>query len=274
MKISLFDICFAHHSSGQSSELHTTDKFEWDRQGFQKVGVFTDFQLAAVERCGIAFRTKIAWILEPYEISIRAHQYLKHNIKLFDYVMTSLSKDLFEHEYGKDMLHKYIYLPYGDSWVSKENQKLHQKTKNISFISSIKTQTTNHQIRVSLKDRIANLIGISNCFGELYNRPIHDKLDSLKEYQFQIVIENTNQDGFFSEKTLDCLVTGTVPIYIGGKHELLDRCVKYRPEMLLQDWLDIRYPSHEFLNESLSKAQKYLCKEERIYEALVERNVI
>ncbi len=37
----------------------------------------------------------------------------------------------------------------------------------------------------------------------------------LKDYMFSIVIENTKQDYYFTEKLIDALLTGTVPIYYG-----------------------------------------------------------
>jgi hypothetical protein len=32
---------------------------------------------------------------------------------------------------------------------------------------------------------------------------------------FQVVIENSSRNGYFTEKLIDCLITGTVPIYYG-----------------------------------------------------------
>jgi len=53
-----------------------------------------------------------------------------------------------------------------------------------------------------------------DVYGNGY-RAIENKLTGLSDYRFSIVIENTKQNFYFTEKLLDCFVTGTVPIYWG-----------------------------------------------------------
>ena len=49
-------------------------------------------------------------------------------------------------------------------------------------------------------------------FGRGYD-PIEFKIDGLKDYRFSVVIENCKRDYWFTEKLIDCFVTGTIPIY-------------------------------------------------------------
>ena len=81
----------------------------------------------------------------------------------------------------------------------------------VSIISSNKTQTNGHRLR---HDIVNKLNGKIDVYGRTYN-PIDYKLDGLKEYKFHIVVENTKRDYWFTEKLIDCFVTGTVPIYWG-----------------------------------------------------------
>ena len=47
-------------------------------------------------------------------------------------------------------------------------------------------------------------------------REIPSKIDALRGYMFSIAIENVScDDNYFSEKIMDCFLTGTVPIYHG-----------------------------------------------------------
>jgi hypothetical protein len=48
------------------------------------------------------------------------------------------------------------------------------------------------------------------------NTSTHSKEDLFHTFQFAIVIENTTQRNYFSEKLIDCLITKTIPIYYGG----------------------------------------------------------
>jgi thermostable 8-oxoguanine DNA glycosylase len=45
--------------------------------------------------------------------------------------------------------------------------------------------------------------------------PIEKKIESLKNYMFSVVVENTKKDYYFTEKLIDCFITGTIPIYWG-----------------------------------------------------------
>ena len=45
--------------------------------------------------------------------------------------------------------------------------------------------------------------------------PLSSKYILFDKYQFSIVIENTRERNLFSEKTMDCLITKTIPIYYG-----------------------------------------------------------
>ncbi len=50
-----------------------------------------------------------------------------------------------------------------------------------------------------------------------YRGPVQDKLDTLSRYRFSICYENArNIPGYITEKMLDCLRAGTVPVYGGA----------------------------------------------------------
>lgn len=49
-----------------------------------------------------------------------------------------------------------------------------------------------------------------NVFGECWNKRV-----GLNEYKFSICVENTIQKNYISEKFWDCVLTDTIPIYLG-----------------------------------------------------------
>jgi len=90
--------------------------------------------------------------------------------------------------------------------------QIYQKTKLVSAISSAKAFLPGHVTRLefinSIKDKV-------DLFGRGINE-IPSKLDGLAEYAFSVAIENVyTDDYYFSEKIVDCFLTGTVPIYYG-----------------------------------------------------------
>ena len=47
-------------------------------------------------------------------------------------------------------------------------------------------------------------------------QPFDTKESALGDYRFSVVIENTREAGYFSEKLIDCLICETLPIYWGA----------------------------------------------------------
>jgi hypothetical protein len=107
--------------------------------------------------------------------------------------------------------HNSELFPFGDCWIDEKDRFLHKKTKNLSIISSFKRQTVGHRLRHEI---IENKNVEMDIFGNGYN-PIDNKIIALKDYMFSLIIENDNTDNWITEKIIDCLVTGTVPVYWG-----------------------------------------------------------
>jgi hypothetical protein len=70
----------------------------------------------------------------------------------------------------------------------------------------------NALIAKSISLRAINGVGIrfNNCMG-----PVEDKLKTLRQYRFALIIENS--DEYVSEKIVDALLAGVVPLYVGAE---------------------------------------------------------
>lgn len=53
-----------------------------------------------------------------------------------------------------------------------------------------------------------------DCYGRDTN-PISNKTTALRRYAFSIAMENAREDFYFTEKLIDCILMGTIPIYWG-----------------------------------------------------------
>ena len=89
------------------------------------------------------------------------------------------------------------------------------KSKLISVISSSKIFTPEHKARLEFAQKLKNHYGEKLDFFGRGFIPMEDKLDSLKDYRFQIVLENSSYNHYFSEKFTDCVLAGAYPIYYG-----------------------------------------------------------
>jgi hypothetical protein len=101
--------------------------------------------------------------------------------------------------------------PFGSCWINESDRGIHNKTKILSIVASNKRQTEGHRLRHTIID--SNLTPM-DTYGRGYN-PIENKITAFKDYMFSLIIENEKIDNLFTEKIIDCLVTGTVPIYWG-----------------------------------------------------------
>lgn len=103
-----------------------------------------------------------------------------------------------------------VFLPFGSCWIEDGDHGIHDKNKLVSIIASNKHITIGHKLRHAIiaTDKTLDL------FGRGY-KPIDNKITALKDYMFSVVIENSTTKNYFSEKIVDCLITGTVPVFWG-----------------------------------------------------------
>jgi len=89
------------------------------------------------------------------------------------------------------------------------------KTKLLSVIASNKDFTPEHAKRLHFAKKLKEHYGEKiDFFGRGFNQ-MDDKLDALRDYRFNVVLENSSTDHYFSEKFTDCVIAGTYPLYCG-----------------------------------------------------------
>lgn len=90
-----------------------------------------------------------------------------------------------------------------------------EKKKLISVITSNKAFTQGHIDRIRFVDKLKQHFGDQlDIFGRGYN-PFGDKWDVLADYKYHIVIENSSQNYYWTEKLSDCFLAETYPLYYG-----------------------------------------------------------
>ena len=93
--------------------------------------------------------------------------------------------------------------------------QIYPKSKLVSAVVSTKAFLPGHVKRLNFVKAIEHKIDL---FGRGI-REIPSKLDGLRDYMFSVAIENVScDDNYFSEKIIDCFLTGTIPIYHGCIH--------------------------------------------------------
>jgi hypothetical protein len=243
--------------------------FNWDgsRNSNSKSLFFTDNTLrnAKIQ----TEQLKVAWILEPRAVAPHVYSYIEQNYKDFNYVLT----------YDKQLLSldkRFLIYPYGTSWVHNfTDEKQLTKEKHISIIASTKNTTVGHRLRHEVIQKFDMLNHpYIDVFGSGYNKIVNKK-DALEKYEFSIVIENSIQDTYFTEKLIDCFATKTVPIYYGtpdvnhyfNKNGILFFSTVDELETILQTLTNHSYDGMKYaIEDNYKRYQDFIIPEDYIYE--------
>jgi hypothetical protein len=181
------------------------------------VVIYTDMSLNQRHTC----KKRIALMLESQELHRAYYDYIGTHNHLFDVVLTFDKKLLNRGENFRLNL-------LGTTWLHESYRNIWPKNKHCSLILSNKKITSGHQLRHVIAEHVTNV----DVYGGHYrflpftttrafapdHTPCHvsnQKYRALKDYRFSIVIENCKEDYYFTEKLIDCFLSGTIPIYYG-----------------------------------------------------------
>ena len=164
--------------------------------------------------------------VEPSIIAPHFEPYLLQNYKKYHTIFT----------YNTNILEKCPNAKcyyFGSCWIPKSyynNIDQSKKQFKISNIASTKliNNSIGHRFRQSVHNNQHRFNGFPVTFyrssrhlphiTDYGNNPFLEndsKISLFDTFQFSIVIENSQQANYFTEKILDCLVTKTIPIYWG-----------------------------------------------------------
>jgi hypothetical protein len=97
-----------------------------------------------------------------------------------------------------------------------DNKLILYKKNQISYLTSNKNFTSGHTFRQNIWE-FFNTNDFEGDYQFLLHKspPRIDKELIFNNAKFSIIVENTNQHNYFSEKLIDCISTRTIPIYCG-----------------------------------------------------------
>ncbi len=196
----------AHHPDRISRDYPPT-KFAWDRHcdPNQCGVVFIGAEHADQSRFWGADHCKILFNLEPPAI-VPSLSTIERFIDKADLVLASTAASKFS------IQHKVLPFIHGSTWILADQIGVHPKTKLLSFIASAKNQTMGHALRHDVVRRHGIQLDV---YGHGYN-PIRQKETALNRYMYSVVIENSVDDYYFTEKVIGAFLTGTIPVYWGS----------------------------------------------------------
>jgi hypothetical protein len=259
--INIIDSSFAHcgFSNNTLPGLRYSNEVQWIRNNILSENDYVIYTDNHVPYSRKNKQRDISWLIEPRELIPGLYDHVARNSSSFFKIFTH-DKDLLK-------LNNAHFIPFGGCWIKNENLRVNTKSKNVSIVVSGKKFLTGHKLRHEIVKRYGDRIDV---FGGGY-KPIEDKSESLTDYRFQIVVENTKKDYWFTEKLIDCFVTGTVPIYWGcpSIHKFFniggiinfDNINELDP---ILDMLDENLYNNSAYRENFQTAFKYILAEQHI----------
>jgi hypothetical protein len=268
LQLNMLSKVFEHN--GSSTVNKTPKNFKWDFGGVHGlIDFYIDGDVHLALKNKHDGRKKILWTLESPYFNNNVFDFIKNNITIiletFDLILT----------YDDNLLKlndKFCFLPAMGSWII--NPSVRKKTKLLSMITSNKILTPQQNERVLFANNNKDNIDI---YGRGFNE-VSNKENALDDYMFSICIENVTYDSYFTEKILDCFLTGTIPVYKGTKNitNFFDS-----DGILFLDNIEIKNLTHELyeskiksINNNFIKAKKFMIPEDIIYDILKEKKLI
>lgn len=181
------------------------------------IAIYTD-QKCFIENID-ANKINYAWIIEPPIINGDNHINITkpENYSKFHTVFSC-------NRWIGEKIPNFKFVAHGGTWLREEDILLHDKNKICSMIFSDKQWNAGHRYRSLVWEKICPNEKV-DFFGSGVKKYIEYKITALKDYMFSVCMENEGQhhlfapnNDYFSEKLLDCILTGTIPIYYGNRN--------------------------------------------------------
>jgi len=167
---------------------------------------------------------RYGWICESKDIIPEVYNFIILNHKV---LFNNFYNKIFTCDRSLLLLNSnFKFVPNGSNypWIKKENWSsfIDDKNKICSMFASPKLATPGHVYRHEIAkiaiskgyDVYGGAHGSKRTVTDPQN-PWNTKIDGMKSYMFNIVIENSVYDDYYTEKLTDCFASGTIPIYSG-----------------------------------------------------------
>lgn len=172
---------------------------------------------------------------------------------------------------------KFIYTPGAFLMTRPSERKIYEKERLCSIILSGNDGFPGHLLRAEIRHNFGHMLDMlgraSRC------RTFTRKTEAYADYLYSIVVENCQDSRYFTDKILDCLACGTIPIYWGSPRigeffdskgiilfNTLEDLRKILSEIGLDDYMS-RMPS---IKNNLEAVKKYRLPDDALWEDVLK----
>jgi glycosyltransferase involved in cell wall biosynthesis len=182
--------------------------------GFSARGMLPCFDLSGFENINInidQIKPRRGWNnyyfqVEPFEVNKDIYQIIQNKHK-YKKIFAWDEKILNSCENSE-------LFPYGTSWL-RQPRLNGEIAMGVTMLSSKKTTTSGHKYRLEIIDKLRSIELDFPVHTHLSPPFIESKSDFLLQGKYSIVVENTQEKNWFTEKIVDSFRAEVVPIYWG-----------------------------------------------------------
>ena len=271
-KIRLIDACFPTNPSSIAGDnvWRGPEHFEWCREGGNSLTTFyTNWMVKEAWVTYSSHPLKVVWLLEPPSIHDWPYEYVAKRRNDFEAILT----------YDKCLLDsgdsRFKFAPHGGSWIDWDLWGMYEKTKDVCMIVSDKKDSEGHKLRHEIANEFGDRIDV---YGPSYQK-FDRKFDVLRHYRYCVVVESVKMDYYFSEKLIDPISVGCMPIYwgcpsIGNYFDIRGITRFYGVRNLFgqlrnltkQFWIRHYEKNLDAIKENLETAKQYRMPEDWMFE--------
>ena len=198
--------------------------------------------------------------LDQFSSIIICDRNISHKNKVYKNLLTWWVGINVNHKNGSHHFSKSCNLDYD----LLSAMKFPEKYKLISIITSSKLTLPGHQKRIDFLNKLlkSNLGDKIDVFGGGY-KPIPDKINAILPYKYHLVLENSFEMDYWSEKLADAFLGFSYPIYYGcpnineyfshGSYSTID----------IEDFENSLIKIHNILDENVFEKSHLLIKNSR-----------
>ena len=169
-------------------------------------------------------------------------------------------------------LDRYFVFPYMVYYLKLKHIKPHdiEKIRNrvlkyenrTKFCAAVISNPSGLRLKFIKKLNKRKKIDMGGRYRNNVRHYIKDKIKFLSEYKFSIAMENSEGDGYASEKIIDSFLAGTIPIYFGDY--MVDEYINPKSYILIRNKGDI--------NDKINYIMK-IDKDDNLYRSILKEKV-
>ena len=156
----------------------------------------------------------------------------------------------------------YFHIKSEDFIKQRQKSLLIKKKKFCAAVISNHLSSDGFRIKFIHELNKYKIVEMGGKFMNNIGGPVKNKTQFLSSYKFSIAMENSEGQGYISEKILDSLIAGTIPIYYGGY--MIDEFINPKAFILIKNENDMK---------SKIEYIKKIDNDEKLYKSILKEKI-